>query len=146
MTREEAKQTFDSFGKTFTLDEARKDTHILIDKIYDDFESRDRILSVIKSIKSSFHGSETVYTNGSCYHFYNILKSIFPYAEAFYVDRHIVTKIGSFYYDINGEVKADGAVSIDKADENVIKSIKGNKFGISGYYECPHCGEFIKIN
>ncbi len=37
MTREEAKQIFDSFGKTFTLDEARKDAHALIDKIYDDF-------------------------------------------------------------------------------------------------------------
>ena len=38
MTREEAKQKFDNFGKSFTLEEARLDTHILIDQIYDAHE------------------------------------------------------------------------------------------------------------
>ena len=36
MTREEAKQKFDNFGKSFTLEEARLETHTLIDQIYDD--------------------------------------------------------------------------------------------------------------
>ena len=40
MTRDEAIKKFDSFGKSFTLDEARKDVHILIDDIYDDLETR----------------------------------------------------------------------------------------------------------
>ena len=40
MTKEKALISFDSFGKTFTLDDARLDIHILINKIYDDFESR----------------------------------------------------------------------------------------------------------
>ena len=39
MTREEAKQKFDNFGKSFTLEEARLDTHILIDQIYDAHEA-----------------------------------------------------------------------------------------------------------
>ena len=38
-TREEAKQKFDNFGKSFTLEEARLDTHILIDQIYDAHEA-----------------------------------------------------------------------------------------------------------
>ena len=39
MTREEAKQKFDNFGKSFTLEEARLDTHILIEQIYDAHEA-----------------------------------------------------------------------------------------------------------
>ena len=38
MTREQAKQKFDNFGKSFTLEETRLDTHILIDQIYDAHE------------------------------------------------------------------------------------------------------------
>lgn len=40
ITREEAKKAFDNFGKTFTLEEARQDVHILLDRIYDSFEKR----------------------------------------------------------------------------------------------------------
>jgi len=40
MTRKKAKKQFNSFGKTFTLDEARLDVHVLLNRIYDDFESR----------------------------------------------------------------------------------------------------------
>ena len=38
MTLDEAKQRFNNFGCTFTLDEARQDVHILLEKIYTDFE------------------------------------------------------------------------------------------------------------
>ncbi len=37
MTLEEAKKAFDSFGKTFTLDEAREDVHVLLETIYSGF-------------------------------------------------------------------------------------------------------------
>lgn len=40
MILEEAQQKFDSFGKTFTLEEARQDVHNLIEEIYDYFENR----------------------------------------------------------------------------------------------------------
>ena len=40
MTRQKAKQTFKNFGKSFTLDEARQDINILIDKIYDEHDSQ----------------------------------------------------------------------------------------------------------
>ncbi len=40
MKLQKAIQHFDSFGKSFTLDEARADVHLLISNIYNDFESR----------------------------------------------------------------------------------------------------------
>ena len=59
----------------------------------------------IATIRDSFIGSQQVYTEGSCYHFYLILKQVFPDAEPYYDLDHIVTKIGDKFYDITGEVK-----------------------------------------
>lgn len=41
----------------------------------------DKIESFIAKIRDSFIGSQQVYTEGSCYHFYLILKEVFPTAE-----------------------------------------------------------------
>ena len=60
----------------------------------------------IAKIRDSFVGSQQVYTEGSCYHFYLILKEVFPDAEAYYDQEHIITKIGDKFYDITGEVEA----------------------------------------
>jgi hypothetical protein len=59
----------------------------------------------IATIRDSFIGSQQVYTEGSCYHFYLILKKVFPNAEAYYDIDHILTKIDNRFYDITGEVK-----------------------------------------
>ncbi len=49
MKRYKAKERFDSFGKTFTLDEAREDVHILIDDIYKDIDNNfEKLFDVIK--------------------------------------------------------------------------------------------------
>ena len=104
------------------------------------------ILNIIEAIRNSFCGAETVFTKGSCYYFYEILKSIFIEAEAYYIDSHVVTKIDGVFYDINGIFKTDKAVPFVEIDEKIKKSIKNNKFGISGYYECPNCSDWIKIN
>lgn len=61
----------------------------------------------ISTIRDSFVGSQHVYTNGSCYHFYMILKEVFPNAEAWYDNDHIVTKIDGKFYDITGEIRHD---------------------------------------
>lgn len=61
----------------------------------------------IATIRDSFIGSQEVYTKGSCYHFYLILKKVFPSAEAYYNINHVITKIDSKYYDITGEVYKD---------------------------------------
>jgi hypothetical protein len=61
----------------------------------------------IATIRDSFIGSQQVYTEGSCYHFYLILKQVFPQAQAYYDDTHIITKIDDKFYDITGEVRGD---------------------------------------
>lgn len=63
--------------------------------------------SFIGKIRDSFIGSQQVYTEGSCYHFYLILKEVFPDAEPWYDNEHIVTKIGDKFYDITGEIRRD---------------------------------------
>lgn len=61
------------------------------------------ILELIKAIRESFDESVAVYTQGSCYRFYEILKRVYPDAVAYYDMDHIITKIGDKFYDINGE-------------------------------------------
>ena len=63
--------------------------------------------SFIAKVRDSFIGSQQVYTEGSCYHFYLILKEVFPDAEPWYDNEHIVTKIGDKFYDITGEIRKD---------------------------------------
>lgn len=51
-----------------------------------------------------------VYRYGGCYGFYQILKSVFPEAKAYFDDsekNHIVVKIGDFFYDIKGKDPVD---------------------------------------
>lgn len=64
-----------------------------------------KIISFISTVRDSFNGSEIVYTQGSCYKFYLILKEVFPKSEAYYNSEHVITKINDRYYDITGEVK-----------------------------------------
>lgn len=66
----------------------------------------------IQTIRDSFVGSQQVYTNGSCYHFYLILKNVFSVAEPYYDGDHIVTKIGDKFYDITGEISKPSSASL----------------------------------
>ena len=98
------------------------------------------IESFIKTIRESFHGSVRVYTSGSCYQFYLILKQVYPNAVAYYENDHVVTKIDNKYYDITGEVEGD-FIQFSLMALFVKTDIKNNRFGITGYIECPHCEE-----
>lgn len=61
---------------------------------------------MIKDIRESFVGSESVFCLGSCYHLYKILKHKYPFAYPRINKscQHIVTMIGYHSYDINGKV------------------------------------------
>lgn len=65
-------------------------------------------LALIEAIRDSAPYMEVMYTNGSCWRFYKILKVVFPEAQPYYVydhsASHVVTKIGNKFYDITGEV------------------------------------------
>jgi hypothetical protein len=73
-----------------------------------------KILKFIKTVRESVKGMEFVYTNGSCYQFYLILKSIIPEAESWYDSDHVITKIGERFYDITGEVKCENHLNMDE--------------------------------
>ena len=68
---------------------------------------KEKVESFIARIRDSFIGSQQVYTEGSCYHFYLILKEVFPDAEPWFDNDHVVTKIDGHFYDITGEVRQD---------------------------------------
>ena len=71
-----------------------------------------KVEKFIAAVRDSFIGSQQVYTEGSCYHFYLILKEVFPDAEPYFDEDHIVTKIEGKFYDITGEV--NGGFSLSK--------------------------------
>lgn len=71
-----------------------------------------KVEQFISTIRDSFIGSQQVYTEGSCYHFYLILKEVFPNAKPYYDEDHIITEIDNKFYDITGEVRRESRLSI----------------------------------
>ena len=67
----------------------------------------DKVELFISVIRDSFVGSQQVYTEGSCFHFYLILKEVFPDAECYFDEDHAITKIGDDFYDITGKIRGD---------------------------------------
>lgn len=96
-------------------------------------------LEFINSIKKSFIGAEYVYSKGSCYQFYKLLKLHFPNAEPFYIDEHIITKIDGEFFDITGLVDGDNAV-LYTGQHN----LENRRFSLWDCgLECPSCDEII---
>lgn len=64
------------------------------------------ILNFLKELKNSYHKNEMIYTEGSCFRLYSILKTIFVQAKPLYSqkDGHWITEIDGKFYDINGEI------------------------------------------
>lgn len=75
-----------------------------------------RVLNLIYTIRNSFEGANIVYTKGSCYQLYLILKQVFPEAEAWATDNHVITEIDGKFYDISG--LADNSKYIRIKDES----------------------------
>lgn len=67
------------------------------------------VLTFISLIRESNKDSQFLYTNGQCYNFARILRFVFKDSHEFYYDYingHVYSKIGNFYYDINGLYKS----------------------------------------
>lgn len=94
---------------------------------------KDKILKLIEVIRESFPASITVYTRGSCYQFYLILKEVFPEAKCYYDSNHVITKIGNNFYDITGEVKCERHLPIEDFGENHVE-------GPDGLRNCKYTG------
>jgi len=103
------------------LKEAINDFHKLM--------NRDFIIEFIKIIRESFVGAETVYTKGSCYQFYRILKQVFPQAVAYYDVSHVITDIDGRFYDITGEVEKINHLEMEEHFPDA--KAKSNKYDIT---------------
>ena len=86
------------------------------------------ILDFIRSIRESFGASIAVYRFGNCYQFYEILKQVYPEAEAFYDGNHVWTKIAGRYYDIMGEKVFNIEPTFVQMDDNMIIALQVNKW------------------
>jgi hypothetical protein len=63
---------------------------------------------LLKELRDSAEIQLNIFTQGSCFRLYRILKLIYPSAVAYWSDResHCITKIGAHFYDIGGEINA----------------------------------------
>lgn len=84
------------------------------------------VLKFISTIRNSFIGADYVYTNGSCFQFYRILKCVFPQAIAYYNGDHIVSMIDGRMYDVNGEIECSSSFLplSDYHNEEQFKNLK----------------------
>lgn len=67
------------------------------------------IINFLHELKTSYHKNEIIYTEGSCFRLYSILKTVFNQANPYYshLDGHWITEIDGKFYDINGEICLD---------------------------------------
>lgn len=61
----------------------------------------------LKELRDSADLQTKIFTEGSCFRLYQIIKTIFPDATAYWsdLDGHCITKVGKEYYDIGGIIK-----------------------------------------
>jgi len=85
------------------------------------------ILEFITTVRASFGASIATYTVGNCYQFYEILKVVFPEAEAYESGGHVITKLNNKFYDIRGEVDITNIKAIPVVDDR-IESLSKNKW------------------
>ena len=99
--------------------------------------------ALIKALRDTDGYIEKIYLNGGCYQFYKFLKAVYPKAEPYITQdkQHVVSKIGSRFYDITG--KTDGAFS--PMTDKDIEMCEGWSFSRRNwlYRECPNCGEYV---
>ena len=69
-----------------------------------------RVERLISRIRNAHSTMDKIFTQGSCWDFYLILKEVYPEAIAYYnaTEGHIHTKIDGRYYDIRGELDDRG--------------------------------------
>lgn len=102
-----------------------------------------KILNIISKIRESHSLIPFIFTKGSCYNFYLILKSIYPEAECYYnqAEGHVITKINDKFYDITGEVNRESAKLLEDIftkPERIIKQMLDYEWDM--HYKCSQCG------
>ena len=70
-----------------------------------EMDRENNILSFISAVKEAHSLMSNIFTEGSCFNFYMILKQVYSDAVPYYNGDHVITNIGRRFYDINGVVK-----------------------------------------
>lgn len=65
---------------------------------------KERIENFLSALRDSYEEMFLIFTEGSCFKLFLMLKAIFPEAEAYWSEKdgHCVTRIDSNFYDIGG--------------------------------------------
>lgn len=105
------------------------------------------VLKFINALRKADEYMEDIFTMGSCYRFYLLLKKLYPDAEPMInKDKdHVATKIGRKLYDIRGVVKnSDGRfIRLTGTDLAKAKKWSFRKQCLLQVTECPACEEPI---
>lgn len=98
---------------------------------------------LIELIRNSFEGSVLVYTRGSCYKLYKILKALYPSAIGYYNSDHVITEIDGKFYDITGEVLLTNHLNIDEHySHEKLDTLGFDVLAVTG--SCENCrGKYI---
>lgn len=100
-------------------------------------------VELIDALRLSFEGAVQVYTMGSCYRLYEILKTVFKNAEpwCYKSHSHVLTKIDGYFYDITGEIEVNeqDLFKIDKPGN--IADWQFNIYDV--HIDCPNCDEIF---
>lgn len=69
----------------------------------------EQIELLLKELRESGDIIYKIFTEGSCFRLYPVLKAIYPEAIAWWSDRdnHCAIQIGNIFYDIGGNINAD---------------------------------------
>ena len=87
-----------------------------------------------------------IYTQGGCYTFYLMLKSVFPGATPYISEEkdHIRVKIGYSKYDIKGRHRFNkGYTEMTEEEIQVAEKWQFSKSKVLQIAECPYCEEPI---
>lgn len=66
-----------------------------------------KIINFISLIRDSHPEMVNIFSFGSCFNFYLILRNVWPESIPCYNVDHIVTKIDNNYYDIGGQLSSN---------------------------------------
>lgn len=64
------------------------------------------VLKFLEALRDSADLQYKIFTQGSCFRLYVILKTVFPTAKPYWSDRsnHCITNIDGLFYDIGGKI------------------------------------------
>lgn len=107
---------------------------------------KERLLSIIDSIRNSDAYIEHIYMRGGCYQFYIILKSIYPESLPYiHQDKdHVATKLFGNLYDIRGEIESKFEClyrPLATEDIPLVEAWNFSRQNVLQLQECPFCDE-----